>query len=145
MVAYAYSWKLTSCTTNSIGYKIYSNPYISWSTSLLRLSFLPMRSHGSSFNVIVFDDLAPLIFPLFPHLRFLVLERKLKVHTKMLTWPFPFKISYACIAFQLFYILCRPFQYISRQYPTLHPTTYLHFFPPLTMPWVLPKTKYFVY
>lgn len=65
---------------------------------------------------------------LLPHLRFLVLEKGLKVHTKMMVWPFPSKISYACIAFHFFHTFYRPFQYIFKQYPTLHPTTYLYHF-----------------
>jgi hypothetical protein len=81
-------------------------------------------------------------FYLFPHLRFLVMERKLKVHTQMLAWPSPIKISYAYITFHFFHILCKPFQYLYEQYPTLHPTIDMYLFPPLTMPWVLLKTKY---
>jgi hypothetical protein len=66
------------------------------------------------------------IFFLFPHLKFLVLELGLKVHTGMMVKPFLFKISYIYRAFHFshtFYIL---FLHPLKLYPTLHPTKDLH-------------------
>ncbi len=81
-------------------------------------------------------------FYCFLNLRFLVMEKGLKVHTEMMVWPFSSKISYACIGFHLSHIFYRPFQYLFGQCPALHPTIDMYFFPPLTMPWVLPRVKY---
>jgi hypothetical protein len=77
-----------------------------------------------------------------PHLKFLVLEWGLKVHTKMMVWPFPSKISYACISFHFSHIIYKPFQYFSRLYCALHPTRDLHPFPPLSMPLILFQANY---
>ncbi len=48
-------------------------------------------------------------FFFFPHMKFLVMEWGLKVHTEMMEWPFPYEILYACIAFHFFHTFYRPF------------------------------------
>ncbi len=65
MVANAYSRQLTSCKTDSISFRICSYAYVIPPTSLRRLPFPPMRSHGSSSFVLALDGIAPLVFPLY--------------------------------------------------------------------------------
>ncbi len=139
MLSYFYGyiciyWKLTSYIIDFI------SSIVSLAASFLGVSFPPLRSLSSLYVVFVHDGPTPLVFLL--RLKFLVLERKLKGHTQMLAWPSPFEISCACITFHFFYTFYRPFQYFFEQYPILHPTIDLHIFLPLTMPWVLHKTKY---
>jgi hypothetical protein len=64
VVVDAYSWKLTSYTTYSISSRVYFDTYVSPPTSLLRLSFFPIRSYGSFSNGFVPNGHAPLIFHL---------------------------------------------------------------------------------
>jgi hypothetical protein len=80
-----------------------------------------------------------------PRIRFLVLELKLKVHTEMMVWPFPSKISYVCKASHCPHTFYRPFQYIFGLYPTLNLTIDMHLFLSLSMPWIWPKANYVVY
>jgi len=44
--------------------KVYFDVLVLLAASLSRLSFLPLRSFGSSFVVFILDGLAPLTFPL---------------------------------------------------------------------------------
>jgi hypothetical protein len=60
LVAYPYSRELTSCGTNSNGFKIYYNAYFIPPASFWELS-LPLRSIGSSSVVFVSNGLAPLV------------------------------------------------------------------------------------
>jgi hypothetical protein len=78
---------------------------------------------------------------LLPHLRFLVLKWGLKVHIRMMVWPFPSKVFYACKAFHFSRIVYIFFQYFSRLYHELHPTIDLHPSLLLLMPWILPKAN----
>ncbi len=48
---------------------------------------------------------------LLPHLRFQVLESRLKVHTRMMVWPFPCEISYVCKTSHFFHTFYIPFLY----------------------------------
>ncbi len=59
MAINAYSWELTSYTTNFIGSRICSDTYVLPPTSFLGLSFPPLRSPSSSSIVLVLDGLTP--------------------------------------------------------------------------------------
>jgi len=62
MPTYAYSWELTSYKINSNGSRICFDAYFIPFASFWELSFLPLRSIGSSSYVLVLDGLAPSIF-----------------------------------------------------------------------------------
>jgi hypothetical protein len=117
------------CHTTNLPFEtIPSSPKVCWFPPLLLLCLMVLHHQYFLF--------------LLTHLRFLVLEWGQKVHIEMMVWPFPFEISYACLTFHFSHTFYRPFQYLFRLYPTLHPTTNLHPFPPLLMPWVLLEAKY---
>ncbi len=63
VVAYPYSWQLTSCGTYSNGSRLYYDTYFIPPTSFWELSLPPPRSIGSSFVVFVYDGHAPLVYP----------------------------------------------------------------------------------
>jgi hypothetical protein len=59
----SYSWELTTCKNKFNGYKIIFNAHFIPPTSLLELSFPPLKSDGSSFSVIVPNGPTPSVFP----------------------------------------------------------------------------------
>ncbi len=65
MVADAYSWELTSCKIDLNGYRVYFDALFIPPTSLWELSLDPLRFASFSSFIIVLDDLAPLVCPLF--------------------------------------------------------------------------------
>jgi hypothetical protein len=144
VVVDVYSWELTFCKINYIGSRVCSDAYVLPLATFLGLSFLPMRSPSSFSVILVPYGPTTLVFPLSSFSSKVSSSRKngLKVHTQMMAWVFPFEISCACITFYFSHTFCKSFQYLFGQYPTLHPTIDLHFFLPLTMPWISPQAKY---
>lgn len=112
-------------------------------TSLLRISFLPMRSFGSSIALVP-NGLAPSIFPCYSS-SFKVFSYGNKTKGSYWNDGITFSIWEILCLYNLSFLLylLQTFPISLWTIPKLHPTIDLHFLPPLIMPWILPEVKYY--